>query len=77
MRFEVKNIHFRPSPINGGAICNMLAFEVLHSVFERATDDDLRWAVADAVLQIFKRDNANYFIAQPVNHCCDQRSTAP
>lgn len=56
-----------PSPTPGSAICNLMGLEVLHKIYEQATTDKLRVGVAEAILSIFTRDPANYFItwAQP------------
>ena len=52
-----------PSPTPGTAICNLMGLEVLHKIYEQATSDKLRVGVAEAILSIFVRDPANYFIA--------------
>ena len=57
-----------PEPQNkGSTVRNVLAFQVLQSVFLKSKSEYLDGNVLDAVSTIFTADNANYFLLENLN----------
>lgn len=55
----------QPEPINrGSTVRNLLAFQVLQSVFIKSKSDYLDTIILDAVSTIYSADNANYFLSE-------------
>ena len=62
--FQLDNFE-QPEPINrGSTVRNLLAFQVLQSVFIKSKSDYLDTIVLDAVSTIYSADNANYFLSE-------------
>ncbi len=57
-----------PEPQNkGSTVRNVLAFQVLQSVFLKCKSDNLGCNILDAVSTIYTADNANYFLLESLN----------
>ncbi|XP_014211622.1 WD repeat and FYVE domain-containing protein 3 [Copidosoma floridanum] len=57
-----------PQPSNqGGSVRNIHSFQVLQSVFIKSNSSLLCCTILDAILSIYRSDNANYFILEGQN----------
>ena len=57
-----------PEPINkGSTVRNLLAFQVLQTVFHKSTSEYLDIIILDAVSTIYSADNANYFLSDSLS----------
>ena len=65
-----------PEPINkGSTVRNLLAFQVLQTVFHKSTSEYLDIIILDAVSTIYSADNANYFLSDSLSflpQCADK-----
>ena len=50
--------------LTGSTVRNLLAFQVLQSVFIKSKSDYLDTIILDAVSTIYSADNANYFLSE-------------
>ena len=51
----------------GSTVRNIQAFQVLHSVFLKATSEHLTSTILGAINTVFSADNANYFLVEHLN----------
>ena len=53
--------------LTGSTVRNVLAFQVLQSVFLKSNSEYLNGNILDAVSTIFTADDANYFLLESLN----------
>ena len=54
-------------PFRGSTVRNLLAFQVLQTVFLKSQSEYLDTIILDAVSTIYSADNANYFLSDSLN----------